>query len=118
MITEETLVKQIYQVMKHQLAHEKGRLRKVMIHYDSSADSIDPEKLNRLWKEIAVEPIFESSHIEVHSEAPGGCCLLCNQEFELDATTACCPFCHCEQFKIIHEPPVIETYEMDETVTP
>ena len=118
MINEKTLVGKIYEVMKHQLASETGRLRKVMIHYDPSVDSIDSIKINELWQEIAVEPIFESSHIEVHSEPPGGRCLLCNQEFELDSNTSRCPFCHCEQFKIIHEPPVIETYEMDETFKP
>jgi Zn finger protein HypA/HybF involved in hydrogenase expression len=115
MVDEQTLAEKIHEVMLHQIAREKGRLRKVMIHYDPSIDSIDTIKLNEIWQEIAVEPVFKSSHIEVHAESPGGHCTLCNQEFELDTTTSRCPFCHCEQFKIIHEPPVIETYEMDET---
>jgi Zn finger protein HypA/HybF involved in hydrogenase expression len=114
MIDELTLVKKIHEVMKHQLASEKGRLRKVLVHYDSSTDSLDSAKVNDLWRKIAAEPVFESSHIEIHAESPNGRCLLCNQDFELDSTTLRCPHCHGEQFKVIHEPPMIETYEMED----
>jgi Zn finger protein HypA/HybF involved in hydrogenase expression len=118
MIDEQALVKRVYEVMKRQLGNTQGHLRKVLIHYDSSTDSFDSAKINELWQEIAIEPVFESSHIEIHAESPNGRCLLCNQDFELDSTTLRCPHCHCEQFKVIHDPPMIETYEMDEAAEP
>ncbi|MFA5864678.1 MAG: hydrogenase/urease maturation nickel metallochaperone HypA [Phycisphaerae bacterium] len=113
MTYEQTLVQRIYEIMKGLLAAKSsGRLRKVIVRCDSM-ESVSIAKLNTCWQEIALEPIFQASHIELHNDPPFGQCNLCNQEFELDEDTARCPHCHHEQFKILHETPTIETYEME-----
>jgi Zn finger protein HypA/HybF involved in hydrogenase expression len=115
MFDEQTLAKKIHEVMKQQLVNGEGRLRKVLIRCDEMG-RLDAGRLNDHWHQIATEPIFESSFIEVHADPPFGRCVLCKEEFELDDNTSRCPHCHCEQFTVVHELPTIETYEMD-TIT-
>ncbi len=113
MTDEKILARKIYEVMKSQfgLNHE-GRLRKIVVRCDS-LETIDSSKLNTSWHELAREPIYTASYIELHRDPPFGKCVMCNQEFELSDETARCPYCHHEQFKVLHELPTIETYEME-----
>ena len=113
MIHEETLAKKIYDVMREQLKNNgEGRLRKIVVRCDSM-ETVDRVKVNEYWRKVATDPVYIDSHIEIHMDPPFGKCLLCNEEFELSEETARCPRCHHEQFKILHEPPTIETYEME-----
>lgn len=112
MLDEKTLAHKIHEIMKGQINGGGGHLRKVVVRCDST-EPIDNAIINAHWRQIAVEPVFAASYIEVHSDPPFGKCLVCNQEFELNSDTSRCPYCHCEQFKIIHGPPAIETYEME-----
>jgi len=113
MTDELTLARKIHEVMGKELGpNRQGRLRKIVVRCDSLA-TLDPEKLNTSWQKLALEPIYDDSYIEVHMDPPFGKCLMCNQEFELSADTARCPYCHHEQFKVVHELPTIETYEME-----
>jgi Zn finger protein HypA/HybF involved in hydrogenase expression len=112
MIDEKTLAAKIHEVMKAQIAGT-GRLRKISISCDEMG-GLNTGLLNNYWQQIATEPVFKSSFIEVHANPPFARCLMCNEEFELDDNTARCPHCHCEQFTVVHELPTIETYEMDD----
>jgi Zn finger protein HypA/HybF involved in hydrogenase expression len=113
MTDEKTLVRKIYEVMGTQLGpNPQGRLRKIVIRCDSLA-TIEVGKLNTFWHELAREPIYADSYIELHQDPPFGRCVMCNQEFELSEETVRCPSCHHEQFKVIHGLPTIETYEME-----
>lgn len=113
MTYEQTLAEKIYQIMKEELTPSaNGRLRKVTVRCDSM-EELDINRLNAHWHEVARDPIYESSYIEVHHDPPFGRCSLCNEEFELSDDTARCPHCHHEQFKIVHDPPTIETYELE-----
>ncbi len=114
MTYEETLARKIYEIMKDELRSVNGgrRLRKVIVRCDTT-EELDTAKLNSHWRDLASEPIYGGSHIEIHHDPPFGKCVLCNQEFELNEDSSRCPYCHHEQFRIIHEPPTIETYEID-----
>jgi Zn finger protein HypA/HybF involved in hydrogenase expression len=114
MVDEETLARKIHEVMTNELASAHGRLRKVVIRCESIGVP-DAVLLNEHWRRIATEPVFESSFIEVHADPPFGRCALCHLEFEIDEETSRCPKCSCEQFTLVHEPPTIETYEMEES---
>ncbi len=113
MTYEQILAHKIHDVMKKQLGESSGRLRKVLVRIDEM-ENIDVVKLNATWQQIATERVFQSSSVEVHRDPPFGRCALCNQDFELSSDTSRCPYCRHEQFKIIHEPPTIETYEMEQ----
>jgi Zn finger protein HypA/HybF involved in hydrogenase expression len=113
MMYEQTLAERIYAIMKDQVSPSgAGRLRKVTLRCDSM-ESLDVQRLNSFWQAVARDPVYQSSYIEVHHDPPFGRCTLCNQEFELNEETARCPYCHHEQFRVVHEPPTIETYEME-----
>jgi len=114
MSEEKMLAQKIHEIMNTELHSVNGRrkLRKIIVRCDDT-DMLDIEKLNESWRQVATESIYDASHIELHHDPLFGKCLVCNEEFELDDDTSRCPRCHCEQFKIIHEPPTIETYEID-----
>ncbi len=114
MANEKILAEKIHKIILNEISdNDERRLSKVIISCDAT-DSIDIKILNEHWHQMATEPQLLKSHIEIQHRQQLVRCILCNRDFELDEQTLICPFCHCEQFKIIHKPPVIEAYQFHE----
>ncbi len=114
MITETELAEKIHDAILRKIsAKSQQKLMKIIISCDAM-DSFDIKRINEHWQRIAKEPQLVGSHIEIQHRPQIARCVMCNREFEIDEQTLTCPFCRCEQFRLTHKPPVIESYQMYE----
>jgi len=113
MLHEQQLAEKLYRILQTYLPPDSSRrLRKIVVRC-GQLDKVDSDRLGRCWHAVAAGPAYQASHIELHYDPPGAKCTDCNHAFELSEDTSCCPRCGCEQFVIVHQPPTLETYELE-----
>jgi len=110
---EENVAEQIYRALVQWVPPKSQRcLKKVVVKCDR-LDDLDPHKLATAWQQAAQGPAYRNSFVELHRENSKAVCPHCRFTFDLSEETRCCSRCGCEQFKIVHDPITIETYELE-----
>jgi len=114
MINEIELAEKVHSAILKEISDKSQRkLMKIVVSCDAT-ESFDIKRINKHWQKIAMEAQLAGSHIEIQHRPQIVRCVMCNREFEIDEQTLVCPFCRCEQFKLTHKPPMIESYQMHE----
>jgi len=113
MVYEQQLAEKIYRILQdHLLPDGPDRLKKVVVRC-GELDCPDPRSLTNYWHETAAGGAYQGSYIELHRDQATAKCAFCNHTFEIDGNTTRCPNCRYAQFKIVHQPPVIEALELE-----
>jgi len=106
---EAGIASRLFEIVRQRLQVQGGGTVEKIVVRCGKLELIDRNALVTSWRQVCAGTELENSPLELHLDTAVARCQMCRNEFELEPYTRACPRCRCEQFSIVHQPPVLES---------